>query len=458
MLSLRDTGRFNGANISVIDVAAKCGLNVPFSISNFIRSNCSEDEKKLRLCVVLFSWGPLNTAEPPFTKKSKSFYENFFLNWENPNGIARFWYKESFGRLKIEGKVLDWTFVPKDPATVLDKDKNGNLVNTINRNTAIGIAKDTASSQGESLDNYDGFIAIMGVDTSKYVVNGDNSGADSTFAIGTNHNHTCHEVGHIIGNINKLFTHSFGLETTGYPGGVYGYPYCIMSAETYGGAYAYFTPKTASTPEEGNRGPGFCGGTRAILGWANSIEFDLENENEAEFEIQSLGSNQRSLQVVFIKKGDRKFFVEYRSSKDENDAAIALLGFDAMVVVGIVSGGIAAGEKDGRHTTNGTFIGQIPVKFSSPANNTIVNFEPNMGIKILEIRGDSKIVIKIVKNFAFSLKTYRRTHDIALSDGSSSFQIDGSPDYSVKCALYNKLREWRINEQPVKGIRDLVNT
>lgn len=458
MLSLRDTGRFNGPSDSVVDVASRCHINVPFSISDFIRSDCLEDEKRLRLCVVLFTWTPPNTAPPDFTGKDKGWYESYFLNWENLNGIARFWYKESFGKLKLDGKVLDWTLVQKDPAKVPDKDSSGKSLNQIGRDTAIDIAKAIAISKNESLDAYDGFIAIVNVDK-QYVVLGDNSGSGSTFAIGANHNHTCHEVGHIFGNINRVFVHSFGLEGAEYRGGVYGYPYCIMSAETYGNAYKLFTPDTAvkSEPEEANRGPGLCGGTRAMLGWANSIDFDLDDNKEAEFEIQSLGSNQRRPQVVFIKRGDRTFFVEYRSSKDENDRAISQLGFDAIVVVGIVTGGIAAGERGGGQTTNGTFIGQIPLKFIAPPE-TIINFEPNWGVKVTAIGSNSKVTVKLVRHFAFSLRTYRRTHDIRLSDGSSSFQIDGSPDYSAKCDLYDNVGEWRINEQPVRSIRDLVNS
>ena len=454
MLSLRDTGRFNETDISVIEAAKKCNINIPFSIADFIRRDCSENEKSLKLCVVLFRWSPPNVLPPNFTQKDKAWYENYFLNWENPNGIAHFWYKESFGRLKFKGKVLDWTLVQKDPKVVLDKDTNA-----MNRNTALDIAKTIAVSKNESLDAYDGFIAVVDVDTSKYIVNGDNSGNGSTFPIGIDHNHTCHEIGHIIGNISGQFTHSFGLETKEYRGGVYGYPYCIMSAEWYGGAYGYFTPATAITAEEGNRGPGLCGGTRAILGWSNSIDFNLDEEKEAEFEIQSLGSNQSNPQVIFISKGGKKFFIEYRSATDENDKAISsVLGFDAVVVAGIISGGTAAGEKDGRHKTNGTFIGQIPLNFSSPLPETIINFEPNWGIKVIGVKVNSNLVIKIMRNFTFSLRTYRRTHDIALSDGSSSFQIDGSPDYSAKCDLYENLSEWRLNGQPVKNIRDLVNT
>jgi hypothetical protein len=104
MLSLRDTGRFNETDISVIEAAKKCNINIPFSIADFIRRDCSENEKSLKLCVVLFRWSPPNVLPPNFTQKDKAWYENYFLNWENPNGIAHFWYKRVLAGLSLKGK------------------------------------------------------------------------------------------------------------------------------------------------------------------------------------------------------------------------------------------------------------------------------------------------------------------------------------------------------------------
>jgi hypothetical protein len=459
MLSLRDTGKIRQNNESILHLAGNCGFpaHVPFSLTDFIRKDCSEDVKHLRLCVVLFMWSPPKTKPPVFTKKDKSWFENYFLNIGSPNGIARFWYKESFGKLKIEGKVLDWTLRQDAPKTIFDTDGSGKLISQINRNTALTIAKQIATSQNEDIDAYDGFIAVVGVNNN-VVVAGDASGNGATFAIGTNHNHTCHEVGHIIGNRNGLYVHSFGLEKQGTRGGVYGHPYCIMSAETFGGAYtAMFTPPTASNPEEKNQGPGLCGGTRARLGWANAIDYNLNDEKEAEFELQSLGSNRPNAQVILIRKGDKTFYVEYRSSKDENDQVITNLTVDGVVVIGILTGGIAAGEKDGRHKINGTFIGQIPVGFASPFKaDAVINFEPNWGIKVTHVSSNSGVTVRIVRNFTFSLRTYRRTHDIDFFDGSSSFQIDGSPDYEARCDLYDNVGRWRLDGQPIKSLRTLL--
>ena len=457
MLSLRDTGKIQENNASILHLGELCGLIPPFSLKDFILKDCIVDVTHLKLCVVLLMWSPPNTPQPVFNQKSNSWYANYFLNWGNPNGIASYWYKESFGRLKIEGKVLGWFLNQQDPKAVLNKNPDGSLTNNISRYKALDMAKQLVIDNNESLDSYDAFIAVVGVNQ-QYAVLGDNDGGNgSTFAIGTDHNHTCHEVGHIIGNNNGMFIHSFGLEKKELRGGVYGYPYCIMSAEWYGGVYnELFTPKMALELEEMNRGPGLCGGTRVLLGWAKSIDFNLDDEKEGEFEIQSLGSNHPNAQAIIIRKGGKTFFVEYRSSKDENDQIISKLGFDAVVVVGIITGGIAAGEKDGHHKSNGTFINQIPLNFGS-SSNVIINFEPNWGIMVIGVCSSLKITIRIVKNFAFSLRTFRRTHDIIFLDGSSSFQIDGSSDYEAKCDLYDNLSKWRINGQPLKSLRSLVN-
>ncbi len=268
---------------------------------------------------------------------------------------CQFWYKQSFGKLRIEGQVLDWSRLQTDEATIFTaKDPDGKLM--ILREVAENIIKQMFP------ENFDAFIGVFNV-PSDHAIDGGTTGNYSSFSIGDPFDFQAHEVGHLIGG-KFNFHHSFGIETSTYCTGMYGHPYCIMSSEAYG----------------------LSGATRGALGWANEMQVDLNINAELSFTLRSLGSSYPGLQVIRIIDGDRIFYIEYRSSRDSNDKEISNLNYDAelkcdaIVVVSALTGGIAT-----KLAPNGaTFLGHVPLNFSTGVvPDTIVNFNPFWGIKVL---------------------------------------------------------------------------
>ena len=463
MLSLRDTGKIQQDNASVLQLGAICGLTKPFSLKEFILRDCIVQSDVFRIGVVLIKWSlkGLNQPRAGNFPHSNSWYENFFLNWRYENGVANFWYKQSFGKLKIEGNVLgdvDYRTDAKD--IVFGPDNKGMLYLPRANNVLRNIFDASAESQGGFPENFDAFIGVFSLPAG-YRVDGGSSGNFSAFDIADSFAFHTHEVGHLIGG-KYNFNHSFGLETADYRTGMYGHPYCVMSAEAYGGKNVRFDDNVRyPEPEENFRGPGLSGATRSELKWANVVEFNLGLNEEAFFTINSLGSNYTGIQVLRILDGEKIFFVEYRSAKDSNDMGVANLIDDAAVVISVVSGGIATKLAP----LSATFLDHLPLKFASgEIPKTIINFNPFWGLRIIDFNASkSTVLVQIVRNRAFSLRTYRRTHHIKLASNEvDSWDIieitkpEDNAKFLLACEEYDSLRSWRMDGNPIRNLRSLI--
>jgi hypothetical protein len=458
MLSLRDSGKIQKDNASILTLGALCGFKPSFSLKDFILKDCLVDTQPFRIGVALITWSPAspNLPQAPAPPNPKSWYENFLLNWGYENGVANFWYKQSSGKLKIEGQVLDWKSLEIDEATLFTS-KNGDGKPMILREVAENIVKQRFP------ENFDAFIGVFNV-PSDHTIDGGTTGDKiySSFSVGDPFDFHTHEVGHLIGR-KFNFDHSFGIETSGDCTGAYGHPYCVMSAETYGtnGLPRWDDSATFPIKEENFRGPGLSGATRSALGWANENQFDLKINEELSFTLRSLGSNQPGSQVIRIMDGDRVFCIEYRSSRDSNDKGIsnqnydATLKCDAVVVVSTLTGGIAT-----RLAPNSaTFLGHILLNFSvGVVPDTIVNFNPFWGIKVLSFdEKKSTVQIRVFRKNVFSLQIYRRTHHLTLSGDVDSWDVISQSD---KLPLlkedYKRVRAWRVNGNPISNLRSLI--
>ncbi len=291
MLSLRDTGKIQQDDASILHLGGLCGLTPPFSLTDFILKDCLVHSEIFRIGVMLISWSPQNTDLPqaPDFPHDKDWYANFFLNWGYEQGVANFWYKQSFGKLKIEGKVLNMVNHQAQKEDIFSGPDENNLL-YIPRATARSILDKEAASQGGFPENFDAFIGVFNFPMG-YRIDGGSTGNFSAFGIADPFAFHTHEVGHLIGG-KYNFHHSFGIETQDYSTGMYGHPYCVMSALTYGAKNVILNDSDAyPNPEENLRGPGFSGASRSDLGWANRIEFNVENNKEESFNLLSLGSN-----------------------------------------------------------------------------------------------------------------------------------------------------------------------
>src|SRR5437588_187966 len=222
MLSLRDSGKIQQDNASLTDLARQCDLTVPFSLKDFIEKDCLVEVTNFRICVVLFiPWRLFFPWQPEYTRRlfiatkhDRAWYENYFLNWRNPNGIAQYWHKETFGRVKVEGDVLDWTVEFDDPADILDRDDQNNPKgkpvdrfqpgNRVAREKVAALAAKIALQKGVSVGDYDGLIAVVRM-PHNWNIDGDWGGAanflkSANFIDGRgDFAFYAHEVGHVIG-------------------------------------------------------------------------------------------------------------------------------------------------------------------------------------------------------------------------------------------------------------------
>jgi hypothetical protein len=445
MLSIRDSGKIQNENASILQLAQQCGLHKPFSLKEFVERECIIDVLHFRICVVIFAWLPNDTAKVRISH-DPAWYGNYFLNWHNPLGVGQFWYKESFGKLRFEGDVTSALTLNIEPEKILVLNNDNTPSKIVDRNKAADLCRQIAGEQFPGR-TYDAFITVVGV-PSDYDVNGGTTGNCSVFkADAGTFDFYAHEVGHLIGG--KLgYDHSFGRETpdcaTKYSNSEYGDPYCVMSAMTYGDYPGGVTFDPGKAPplarEETGRPPGLNGATRLLLGWAKGIEFDLAENREAEFELQSLGSNRPGLQIVRVRQGESTFCAEYRSGVDPNDRGIKK---DVVALSALESGIARRHDADpgglGHPGKSTTYLDEVLYAPSgSSGSNKVANFNPFWGVKVMEWNPAKHTVrIKIVRNFALSVRTYFRTHDVGTRclDGLRSWRINGRPLTSFRADL-----------------------
>jgi hypothetical protein len=144
--------------------------------------------------------------------------------------IARFWRDSTYGWVTFPRfDFFGWynVVLPPPPSS---------------RSATVATAKDCLREANVALDNYDGFFVIRFPGTDRAGQGYDSGAVGNAAAINSFDSHlfAAHEFGHILG-----FNHSYGILTLGgdqdgdgidEPGPVYGDPYCIMSAATFGGA------------------------------------------------------------------------------------------------------------------------------------------------------------------------------------------------------------------------------
>lgn len=153
----------------------------------------------------------------------------------SPYAVTRYWQDTTNDWITFDQfDVFGWY----DVALPMPPDGRANTAN---------IAKAAAQAAGQSLDGYDGFVvmlypgqAVVPGKPAPVGYDGGTSGNTSTVMASDPHMFVAHEMGHVLG-----FDHTYGIPNTGadYDGDnipdyspVYGDPYDIMSAESFGGA------------------------------------------------------------------------------------------------------------------------------------------------------------------------------------------------------------------------------
>ena len=136
------------------------------------------------------------------------------------------------------------------------------------------------------------------------------------------HSFIAHETGHMLG-----LNHSFGPREFRCSGvaGEYGDPWCVMSADYFGGRAVDIDPQIAGFGLGlYTKGPGLNGGTRIFRNWAEKVDLILQPGLRWRGTLKSLNSAPNAgLKVVCIHIGDDSYTIEFRSPADLCDRGLA---------------------------------------------------------------------------------------------------------------------------------------
>lgn len=198
----------------------------------------------LRTAVILC----LRPNANPASVKSQGWYTRYFFGVSNSQ--AAYWMEQTRGQLTFAGEVIDWLPYPEDPYRKKDKDGYQHL-----RRDILEVATARAFPNDADFQRYDRFVVLLALNTGEPCDAGSGpferggkwySGfvafAETDNTPGHAFDYTAHEFGHQLG-----LEHSWGIPRfwTGSPWdphGEYGHPYCVMSAQSYGGFDTAFTP------------------------------------------------------------------------------------------------------------------------------------------------------------------------------------------------------------------------
>jgi hypothetical protein len=275
-----------------------------------------------KFVTVLLTRYPPNRPDPPVHDEHWYFREYCDVTG---GGFASWWFTETEGKIEMTGKVIPW----------FDLLASESDLQQSNNPAAIGrseLAQLAAAQSNEYINPLTDLLIVVAdvIPPPPWTLDKGTTGL-LTYSflavvtpIGENHDFTAHEIGHCLG-----LNHSFDLTTqAGGVLGEYGHPYCIMSAETFGGRLAAAVvdpPIIPGIADLANKGPGLNGGTRFAKGWAAGEDVTLAPGTNFIATISSLGSEPLALTnkiVNIIKNSNETFAVEFRSPVDENDRSL----------------------------------------------------------------------------------------------------------------------------------------
>jgi hypothetical protein len=294
------------------------------------------EDLELHVAVLLCHW-----HRPPglTTVLPADFYRRYMFDLSNDQGIGRFWFDQSGGRLRFVGQINDWISLskaPSDPSINNNRQLLGAQAVADAQNArwhpgnadvvVVFVACDQAKGinagalgQPITIDGINRWVAVLLADSANYVAF--SNGVVDDFRFDFN----CHEVGHLVGR-KYSFGHAYG------PNGAYDSPYCIMAAMTYGYlkrvTYDPWTAGSDRPPEEHTKGPGLAGSTRAGCGWARTRRVGpADLQQPLEIYMAQLDGHGNSLPQVIeyattVNGTPTTYTVEFRCRLAEHDQAL----------------------------------------------------------------------------------------------------------------------------------------
>jgi M6 family metalloprotease-like protein len=297
----------------------------------------------------------------PKTLSERGWYMSYFFSVKNSH--AAYWLEQTQGQLTISGDVLGWFKYPEDPNRSKDQ-----------RQDILEVATSIALPNEDQFRKYDRYVVMLALNPKEPGDGGSSefmrfghvfSGMVALVQTDPSNGHAfdfiAHELGHQLG-----YNHSFG--SASYKNAVwsapgeYGHPYCIMSAQGYGGRDTTFTP----TPLRDNANaytriaPRLNAAACVAKGHILLGEYDLRtNPGEATIRIHArdlwLNTRENKIQALRVTRSDGASFVfEYRRKTGNYDQGLS----KDTVILNALHGGLG--------NIHGTFVQSCTLPWSEP--------------------------------------------------------------------------------------------